>query len=217
VAIAAGEWNSMALKSDGTVVAWGAGTNNAGSDPNFGQSKVPSGLSNVMQIATGGLDDLVLRTDGSIVGWGDNGYGEDNAPGGLNVASIAAGYGFALALKADGTVVGWGDPFFSETTPPTGLSNVVVLSVRGSGCLALVGSGPPPSRVPISAYRRSSGMFSVSLSSQAGRVYALEYKTSLADPSWTALPLVAGNAGTLILTDTSITNAPQRFYRVRRW
>jgi hypothetical protein len=41
VAIAAGGFSSLALKSDGTIVAWGSITN------------VPSGLSNVVSIATG--------------------------------------------------------------------------------------------------------------------------------------------------------------------
>ena len=58
--------------------------------------------------------------------------------------------------------------------------------------------------------------FSVSQPTQSGRVYALEFKESLADSSWMALPLVAGNGGLLRLTDSSATSA-QRFYRVRQW
>ena len=53
---------------------------------------------------------------------------------------------------------------------------------------------------------------------ESGRVYRLEYKNSLADPNWTALPLVAGNGRMLQLTDpTATTNMRARFYRVRRW
>jgi len=48
------------------------------------------------------------------------------------------------------------------------------------------------------------------------RVYALEFKNSLTDSSWTALPLIAGNGGLLRLTDSS-ASAGQRFYRVRQW
>ena len=58
--------------------------------------------------------------------------------------------------------------------------------------------------------------FSLAVPSQSGRVFRLEYKNSLADPDWTALPLVAGTGTNLVLTDASEMNA-QRFYRVRRW
>ena len=43
VAIAAGDYHSLALKSDGTVVGWGYNVNN--------QTTVPAGLSNVVAIA----------------------------------------------------------------------------------------------------------------------------------------------------------------------
>ena len=58
--------------------------------------------------------------------------------------------------------------------------------------------------------------FRVSLPTQSGRVYRLEYKHSLADADWTALPLVAGTGHERTLTDPTATGA-QRFYRVRRW
>jgi len=62
----------------------------------------------------------------------------------------------------------------------------------------------------------STGVFSVSLATRSGHVYVLEFKESLNDSGWTALPLVAGNAGFQTLTDPSAT-AATRFYRVRQW
>jgi len=217
VAIAAGEWNSMALKSDGTVVAWGAGTNNTGS-PNFGQSQVPANLSNVIQIATGGPDDLALKGDGSVTGWGGNFYGENSLPIEVsNVVSIVAGYAHTLALRADSTVAAWGLNSLGQATVPVGLSNVVALSASGFSSLALVSSTRRQLKMRLSEYQLSAQGFTVSISSYSGRTYALEYKTSLDDPNWTALRLVAGTGGKLTLTDTGITNASQRFYRVRQW
>jgi hypothetical protein len=82
--------------------------------------------------------------------------------------------------------------------------------------LALVGDAPPVVRVPLVSPSWNAGVFSVSVPTQSGRVYRLEYKSSLADANWIALPLVAGNGGARQLTDSTATGA-QRFYRVRRW
>jgi hypothetical protein len=54
-AIAAGHFHSLALKGDGTVVAWGCG---AGGD--LGQCSVPSGLSRVTAIAASIAQSLAL-------------------------------------------------------------------------------------------------------------------------------------------------------------
>jgi alpha-tubulin suppressor-like RCC1 family protein len=74
VAMAAGFFHNLALKSDGTVLAWGTSTNAAdiGTDPNYGQTIVPAGLSNVVSMGGGGWHSLALRSDGIVVGWGRN-------------------------------------------------------------------------------------------------------------------------------------------------
>ena len=92
VAVAAGEDDSLALKSDGTVVAWG--------DNEFGQTNVPLGMSNVMAIAAGDFHSLALKNDGTLVSWGDNTYGETNAilqGSGVAVKLIAAGGDHSMA------------------------------------------------------------------------------------------------------------------------
>ena len=63
VAIAAGDWHSLALQSNCTVVAWG---NN-----DSGQTNVPVGLSNVVAIAAGSDHSLAL-SNGIVVAWGYN-------------------------------------------------------------------------------------------------------------------------------------------------
>jgi Regulator of chromosome condensation (RCC1) repeat len=97
IAIAAGEYHSLALKRDGTVVGWGWNI--------FGQINIPAGLSNVTAIAAGGYHGLALESDGTVVGWGgENDYGQTTSPPGLsNVTAIAAGALHSLALTSDTT------------------------------------------------------------------------------------------------------------------
>lgn len=121
-----GDREVLALKSDGTVVAWG------------GAASVPADLSNVAQLEAG-LDFKVVRYyDGTVWVWGGaNGSGQKNVPPGLSgVVEIKAGLEFVVALKDDGTVVGWGD-----ITMPEGLSDVVQLAAGNRHALALKSDG----------------------------------------------------------------------------
>jgi hypothetical protein len=209
VAIAAGFQHSLAVKSDGTVVAWG--------DGGYGQTNVPVSLTNVVGVAGGLLHSVAILGDGSVRAWGYNAYGQTNVPTTLtNAVAIDAGWHFNVGLKADGTVVAWGLNYVGQTNVPTKLTNVVAVSAAFNHSLALVGSGPPVTASLMSEPTFFSNTFRVKVPSQSGRVYRLEYKSSLADTNWTALPLVAGNGANLVLTDATAFGS-QRFYRVRRW
>ena len=132
------------------------------------------------------------------------------------MVAIAAGDEHSLALLANGTVVAWGFDTLGETNVPTGLINVVAVAAGADHSLAQVGSGPPVLRAPVTGTALSASGFSLSLPSQSGRVYALEYKSDLNDANWVSLPLVAGTGRNVVLLDSTATNA-QRFYHVRRW
>ena len=209
-AIACGEYHSLALKRDGTVVGWG--------DNSCGQTNVPAGLSGVA-IAGGAYHSLALKSDGTVVGWGQNLGGQTNAPADLsNVVAIAAGAFHSLALKSDGTVVAWGANSYGVTNVPAGLSNVIAIASGpvASTALAIVGSAPPACQVPLANSSFGADGFRVSLPTQSGRVYALEYQDALSNGTWTTLPLAAGKGCTLTLRDPTAAGT-QRFYRVRQW
>jgi alpha-tubulin suppressor-like RCC1 family protein len=131
--ISAGGCTSLALKSNGTVVAWGK---TAGGVAN---SKIISGLSNIVAVAAGWGYGIALKADGTLTSWG-----ERQIPGTLtNVVAIAPGcgdYGFGLALSRNGTVSSWGPGGLDEPVPE-GLSNVVSVASGGGHCLALRNDG----------------------------------------------------------------------------
>ena len=63
IAIAAGNWYTVALKDDGTVVAWGWNRD--------GQCNVPAGLKNVIAIAAGEKHTAALLRNRQVVVWGE--------------------------------------------------------------------------------------------------------------------------------------------------
>ncbi len=134
IAIAAGGWHSLALRDDGTVLAWGA---------NFdGQASVPESLTNAVVIAAGDYHNLALGADGKVVAWGADDYGQSTVPDDLGeVWSLAAGTWHSLALQRDGHVVAWGDDSVGQVSVPPGLSNVVRIAAGGNHSLAVTADG----------------------------------------------------------------------------
>jgi alpha-tubulin suppressor-like RCC1 family protein len=78
-AIAAGAEHSLALLSNGTVMAWGNDEFGQLGDGTTTDSTVPvavTGLSHVVAIAAGGDHSLALLEDGAVMAWGENEYGQ---------------------------------------------------------------------------------------------------------------------------------------------
>ncbi|WP_170157263.1 right-handed parallel beta-helix repeat-containing protein [Roseimicrobium gellanilyticum] len=122
-AVAAGHHHNIALRSDGTVWAWGKNANGQLGDGTNTDSDYPvqvSGLADVVEVVAGAYHSIAIKSDGSIWCWGENTYGQlgngsanaSNVPVEIpNLAgfvSIAAGRFDSMALHADGTVWAWG-------------------------------------------------------------------------------------------------------------
>ncbi len=135
ISMADGGSHTLALKSDGTVLAWGSNTN--------GQTTLPAGLAAVQAVAAGATHSVALKNDGTVVAWGNNGSTQTKVPGGLSgVEKISAGTNHTLALKNDGSVVAWGaDSGGQSTVPPTAASGVQRIAAGGSHSLALKADG----------------------------------------------------------------------------
>jgi alpha-tubulin suppressor-like RCC1 family protein len=203
--IATGTSHSLALRPDGTVVAWGG--NNAH------QCDVPADLMNAVAVVGGSGYSLALRADGTVVAWGDS---APALPPLTDVVAVAAGGNIGLALKKDGTVVPWGTYNGTTLTVPAGLKNVVAISVGMSHALALVGDAPPVTQAAASNLKWNTNCLTLSVPTDNGRVYQLEYKPSLSATNWTALPMAPGLGAMQALHDLTASNSA-RLYRVRRW
>jgi len=122
--VSGGKDFSLALTTNGTIVAWG--------DNYEGQTDVPAGT-NFVAISAGNRHAVAIKTDGSLVAWGQNLSGATNCPVGNDYAQISSSIDFALALKEDGSIIGWGINDDGQTEVPEGYNykKVVAGSVFG--------------------------------------------------------------------------------------
>jgi alpha-tubulin suppressor-like RCC1 family protein/streptogramin lyase len=77
IAISAGEYTSLALKSDGSVWSWGSnlfGQLGIGSNTNSNIPVQVSSISGIISIKGGGVHSLALKNNGALYSWGLNGY-----------------------------------------------------------------------------------------------------------------------------------------------
>ncbi len=131
-AIAAGSHHSLALRSDGTVWAWGDNREGQLGDGTNAQRLAPvqvggrAPLIDIRAIGAGNLHSLAIAvtTRSTVWTWGSNWHGElgngtsDSSPtpvrvatssvGGPFYAQVDGGAHFSLALMGDGVVQAWG-------------------------------------------------------------------------------------------------------------
>jgi alpha-tubulin suppressor-like RCC1 family protein len=166
VAVYSAGGDFAALKTDGSVVAWGDdpgitggvvaiySTNNAfaalktdgsvqawGNSDNGGSApnSVTEADSGVVAVYSAGLAFAALKTDGSVVTWGNSEYGGTN-PGDVSsgVVAVYSTFGAFAALKTDGSVVTWGDSFYGgdSSSVSTSLVSGVVAVYSTFGAFA---------------------------------------------------------------------------------
>ncbi|WP_294222193.1 tandem-95 repeat protein [Prosthecobacter sp.] len=161
VAIAAGAYHSVALCSDGTVVAWGDNQGGALGNNTAIASGVPvavdvSGVlsgKTVTAISAGYYHSLVLCSDGTVAAWGDNRNGQlgnnsttnSHVPVAVNtsgvlfgktVVAVSGSYFHNVALCSDGTVAAWGDNEYGQLGNNNTTRSLVPVAVNNSGVLS---------------------------------------------------------------------------------
>jgi len=135
ISVAAGDYHTLALKSDGTLWAWGY---NGEGELGIGSTACKStpfqvGTGNTwVYISAGGGHSNAIKADGTLWGWGFNADGETgdgttaqrNSPVQAGTdnkwVSVSAGTYYTAALKSDGTLWNWGWSGLHPTQVGTG-------------------------------------------------------------------------------------------------
>jgi alpha-tubulin suppressor-like RCC1 family protein len=119
-AIAAGGAHSLAIRSDGTLWAWGFNKRGQLGDGTTTHRHSPvQVLTDVVSVAAGYRHSLAIRSDGTLWAWGSNKRGQlgdgttthRHSPVQVltDVVSVTAGGGsHSLAIRRDGTLWAWG-------------------------------------------------------------------------------------------------------------
>jgi alpha-tubulin suppressor-like RCC1 family protein len=138
--------HSLALRTDGTVWAWGSNYDGQLGDGTTTGRSTPaqvSGLYGINAIAAGEAYSLALHGDGTVWAWGDNYDGQlgdgtttnrltpMKVPGLTSVTAIAVGQRHSLALRSDGTVWAWGNNTYRQLGHEAGMSHHSPVQVPG--------------------------------------------------------------------------------------
>ena len=119
---AAGGIHTVALRTDGTLWAWGdnwAGSLGTGSTSNSAVPVQVGSSTNWVKVWAGTLESVALQSDGSLWYWGDNpdpafdqGVGQILVPTRIspdtNWVDVGLGVNTVFAIKSDGTLWTWG-------------------------------------------------------------------------------------------------------------
>jgi alpha-tubulin suppressor-like RCC1 family protein len=127
----AGSSNALAIKSDGTLWAWGINGNGQlglGNTTSYSSPKQVGALTGWATVSAGHEYTLATKTNGTLWAWGYEFQGElGNGSGGLsnvlspiqigaltNWSKVYAGYFNSYGIKTDGTLWSWGQGSYGQ-------------------------------------------------------------------------------------------------------
>ena len=126
ISISAGDFHTVGLKADGTVIAIGWNNN--------GQCNTDS-WHDIIAISAGGDHTVGLKRGGTVIAIGGNDYGQCNVNSWNNIIAISAGSSYTLGLRKDGTVIAVGDNDYGQCNVDS-WTDIIAIS---SGCYHMLG------------------------------------------------------------------------------
>ncbi len=129
ISVTAGADFCAAVRTDGTVFAWG---------PNIQMSTVPASIGLATRVDAGNGYALAHRTNGTLGSWGSTSLAPPTTLG--VVTSFSAGADHALARRTNGFLTGW-PTFLVEAQVPTDLGPVTAFSAGASTSIAIRADG----------------------------------------------------------------------------
>jgi alpha-tubulin suppressor-like RCC1 family protein len=123
--VSSGDAHTAAIKTDGTLWAWGVGSYGRLGNAEITNRSTPvttfAGGTDWKQVSSGGLHTAAIKTDGTLWSWGVGSYGRlGNAEitnrstpvttfaGGTDWKQVSSSYTHTAAIKTDGTLWAWG-------------------------------------------------------------------------------------------------------------
>ncbi|OPY68532.1 MAG: Regulator of chromosome condensation (RCC1) repeat protein [Syntrophorhabdaceae bacterium PtaU1.Bin034] len=154
--IAAGSSHTVAIKSDGTLWAWGSNVSGQLGDGTTANRSVPTQIGSATNwnvIAAGEAHNVAIRSDGTLWAWGSNVSGQlgdgttttratpIQVGAATNWSAVAAGDTHTVAVRTDGTLWAWGsnvsgqlgDGTIVNKTVPTQIGTVTNWSTAAAG------------------------------------------------------------------------------------
>ena len=168
VSVAAGDYCSLVLKWNGTVLAFGynnEGQLGSGNTSNTSKPSVVSNLTSVVSISAGADFSMAVLSNGTVKAWGDNAQGQlgignttqmtipTNIIGLSNIVMLSCGYQHTLALDSNGMVWAWGDNnsgelgngttenYIDSPALVTNLAGITAIAAGGACSFALTTNG----------------------------------------------------------------------------
>ena len=129
--VSAGEYHTVAIKSDGTLWAWGRNYSGQLGDGTTEDKLVPTQESTAATdwnvTSAGGSHTTAIKSDGTLWAWGRNIYGQlgdgtttwrsvptQEDTNATNWSSVSAGGAHTTAIRSDGTLWEWGDNWHED-------------------------------------------------------------------------------------------------------
>ncbi len=157
--VSAGEVHTLAIKTDGTLWAWGNNYYGQLGDGTAVDKNTPTQIgtdTNWAVISAGGIYSLAVKTDGTLWAWGNNWNGrlgdgtevQKNAPVRIGTdtdwSSVTAAIGLgghSFALKRDGSLWGWGWNVAGQVGDGTTVDKLSPVQISANGQWAVISAG----------------------------------------------------------------------------